>query len=57
MPERDETTTFFACGPSIRKGAVIPRAKQINEAPTMAAMVGLNMDQCEGHVMHELLAD
>ncbi len=57
MPERDETTTFFACGPSIRKGAFIPRTKQINEAPTMAAMVGLNMDKCEGHVLTELLAD
>ena len=57
LPERDETTTFFACGPSIRKGIVIPRTKMINEAPTMAAMVGLNMDKCEGHVIKELLAD
>ena len=57
LPERDETTTFFACGPSIRKGIVIPREKMINEAPTMAAMVGLNMDRCEGHVIRELLAE
>ncbi len=57
MPERDETTTFFACGPSIRRGTVIPRTKMINEAPTMAAMVGLNMDRCEGHVIKEILAD
>ncbi|MBR6088471.1 MAG: alkaline phosphatase family protein [Anaerolineaceae bacterium] len=57
MPERDETTTFFACGPSVRKGVVIPRTKMINEAPTMAAMVGLNMDKCEGHVIKEILAD
>ena len=57
MPERNETTTFFACGPSIRRGAVIPREKMVNEAPTMAAMVGLNMDKCEGHVIKEILAD
>ena len=57
LPERNETTTFFACGPSVRKGAVIPRTKMINEAPTMAAMVGLNMDRCEGHVLNEILAD
>ena len=57
LPERNETTTFFACGPSIRKGVVIPRTKMINEAPTMAAMVGLNMDCCEGHVLDEILAD
>ena len=57
MPERNETTTFFACGPSIQRGAVIPRTKMINEAPTMAAMVGLNMDKCEGHVIREILTD
>ena len=57
LPERNETTTFFACGPSVRKGAVVPRTKMINEAPTMAAMVGLNMDRCEGHVLNEILAD
>lgn len=56
-PDRDQTTTFFACGPSIRKGAVVERTKMVNEAPTMAAMVGLKMENIEGHVISEILAE
>ena len=55
LPSRDQTTTFFACGPSIRKGVVLEREPMVNEAPTLAAMVGLTMQNIEGHTINEIL--
>ena len=55
LPFKDETTTFIACGPAIKEGVVIERSTMLNEAPTMAAMLGLTMGQTDGSIWHELL--
>ena len=55
LPFRDETTTFMAFGPSVKKGVVIERSKMINEAPTMAAMLGFEMKDVDGEVLTEIL--
>ena len=55
LPWRDETTTFVAAGPNVAKGVAIERSQMINEAPTMAAMLGLQMKNTDGKVIKELL--
>lgn len=55
LPTRDETTTFLACGKNVKQGVVIERSSMLNEAPTMAAMLGLNMDDTDGVVWTEMI--
>ena len=55
LPWRDETTTFIAAGPDVAKGVVIERSQMINEAPTMAAMLKMQMKNTDGKVIQELL--
>ena len=57
LPWRDETTTFVACGPNVRKDVIIERSSMLNEAPTMAAMLGLKMENTDGNIIKELLQD
>ena len=55
LPWRDETTTFIACGPDVKQGVVIERSSMVNEAPTMAAMLGLEMKDTDGKVIEEII--
>ena len=55
LPWKDETTTLFACGPGVKKGAVLERTRMINEAPTLAALCGLTMQNIEGETINEIL--
>ncbi|MBO4537262.1 MAG: alkaline phosphatase family protein, partial [Erysipelotrichaceae bacterium] len=54
-PDRKETTTFIVCGPSVRKGTVIDTADMVDEAVTMARMIGFDMPDTDGRVLEELL--
>ena len=40
----------------MKKGVIIERSQMINEAPTMAAMLGLKMENTDGKVLSELLS-
>ena len=55
LPDRVETTTFMAFGPRVKKGAIIEKAKMVDEAPTMARMLGLNMTGTDGKVLEDLI--
>ena len=55
LPNKDETTTFFACGPNVRKGAVLERCSLVDEAPTMAKMLGFTMQEVDGNPITELV--
>jgi len=55
LPWRDETTTFIACGPDVKENVVVDRSSMLNEAPTMAAMLGLQMKDIDGTVIEELI--
>ncbi len=55
LPFLDETTTFIACGPNVKPGVVIERSSMINEAPTMAAMLGLEMKNTDGVIIKEII--
>ncbi|MFC4598909.1 alkaline phosphatase family protein [Cohnella hongkongensis] len=48
LPHKKEMTTFIASGPAVRQGIVIERGKMVDEASTMARMLGLSMDNTDG---------
>ena len=55
MPEDGAQPVFIARGPSFKPGAFIERAQVIDEAPTIARIMGQTMPQAEGRVLTELL--
>lgn len=55
LPWRDHRTTFFACGPAFKKGAVIEQACLVDEAPTMAKILGFEMEDIDGKCLDDIL--
>ena len=56
LPFRDETTTFFACGPDIKKGTFIERDSMLKVAGTLAKIMKMEMkgkEIFEGVVLDE----
>jgi predicted AlkP superfamily pyrophosphatase or phosphodiesterase len=47
--------TFIAWGAAIKPGAKLPRIRNVDIAPTMAAVLGVKMDDVEGRVLKEIL--
>ena len=47
--------TFVAWGAGIKPGAKIGRIRNVDVAPTMAAILGVKMDNVEGRVLSEIL--
>ena len=46
---------FLAAGPSFRPGARISMANLVDEAPTLARVLGDSLPGADGRVMEELL--
>lgn len=55
LPFKDETTTFIACGPDVKKNVVVERRSIVDEAPTMAAMLGFKMPDVDGKPILEMV--
>jgi predicted AlkP superfamily pyrophosphatase or phosphodiesterase len=53
--KKDYTTVFMAKGQSINEGAVIESMSLIDEAPTMAKLLGVELPGVDGKVIEELL--
>lgn len=54
-PLKTNYRTFFAAsGPSIKSGFSLPEIKLVDEGPTMAKMLGLNMENVDGRVIEEI---
>lgn len=51
----DYTTVFMALGKGIKKGAAIEKMNLIDEGPTMARLLGLELKNADGRVIEELL--
>lgn len=49
--------TFVAWGAAIKPGTRLPRIRNVDVAPTMAAVLGLKMENVEGRVLKEILQD
>ena len=54
-PERGPQPVFMAHGPDFKEGAKIDRAKLVDIAPTLAAVLGQTLAYADGRVMTELL--
>jgi len=54
-PERGPQPVFMAHGPDFKEGARIDRAKLVDVAPTLAAVLGQTLSDADGRVMTELL--
>ena len=48
MPEKGFMPTAFACGPSIKKGVVIPTGNILDEAPTFAKILAVELPEACG---------
>lgn len=55
LPHKKETTTFIASGPAVKQGVVIERRNMVDEASTMAKMLGLEMNDTDGSIIYEVL--
>lgn len=54
-PDRVETTAFLACGPGFKQGVVIDQANMVDIAPTLAEILGLSMQNCDGEPMKGII--
>lgn len=52
--KEDYTTVFMAAGCGIKKGAVIEKMNLIDEAPTMAKLLGLELKNVDGRIVEEI---
>jgi len=52
-PEMD--AIFIASGYGIRKGAVLDRVRNVDVAPTLAALLGVEMGKVDGRILREIL--
>ena len=56
MPERGPQPPMIVCGPAFRSGVDIDRGDLLDEAPTFAAALGIELPQAQGRAIEELLA-
>jgi len=56
LPERGPQPTMFGFGPGLKPGAVIKNANLVDQAPTFARILGLEMKDVDGVVMEDILA-
>ncbi|MBR5110718.1 MAG: alkaline phosphatase family protein [Clostridia bacterium] len=56
-PDKGPQPTLLACGPHIRPGVVLERRSILDEAPTYARILGVELPDAEGKAMEEILAD
>jgi predicted AlkP superfamily pyrophosphatase or phosphodiesterase len=54
-PEREELTAFLACGPDVRRRVTVDRRSMVDEAPTMARMLGFEMQKTDGRAIEEII--
>ena len=55
MPHKGPQPTLIAFGPHIKPGVVLSDANLVDEAPTIAHVLGLDMGDVDGRVLHEIL--
>jgi hypothetical protein len=56
QPDKGPQPTLIAFGPDIKPGAVVEKARIIDEPVTIARVLGLDMGDVDGHVIEGILA-
>jgi predicted AlkP superfamily pyrophosphatase or phosphodiesterase len=54
-PDRLETTALIVCGPGFVPGVKLDQANMVDIAPTLAEILGLSMENCDGQAIKELI--
>lgn len=54
--KKDYTTVFIASGKGIKKNIEIPKMNLIDEAPTLAKLLGIEFKETDGRVLEEILS-
>ncbi len=54
-PEKGPQPTLFGFGPHMKPGAILENARLVDEAPTFARVLGLNMEDVDGAVLEDLI--
>ena len=54
LPHKGPTPTLVAFGPDMKEGAVLANAELVDEAPTFAHCLGIEMKNTDGRVLTEL---
>jgi len=54
LPEKGPQPTLIAWGPHIKPGVVLPKAHLVDEAPTFARALGIEMPNVDGRCLTEL---
>ena len=57
MPEKGPKPAFILSGPGVRRDARMSGCHIVDEAPTIARLLGFDMPHADGRVLHELLED
>lgn len=57
MPEKGPQPVFLAHGPAFKENAVLEKAKLVDVAPTLAAVLGQTLPEADGRCMTELLKE
>ena len=57
LPDKGPQPTLIAFGPHIRAGAVLTNARLIDEAPTFAKVLGIDMQGVDGRCLYEILRE
>ena len=52
---RSSNDILLRCGPAFKKGAVIEQACLVDEAPTMAKILGFEMEDIDGKCLDDIL--
>lgn len=55
LPDKGAQPTFVAFGPAIKQGVVIERRPTVDEAPTYAKILGIEMPWADGNAIEEIL--
>ncbi|MBV4439605.1 MAG: ectonucleotide pyrophosphatase/phosphodiesterase [Clostridium tyrobutyricum] len=55
--KKDYTTVFMAGGKGIRKNAIVDKMNLIDEAPTMAKLLGIKLKNVDGRVIDEFMLE
>ncbi len=55
LPHKGPQPIFVAAGPDFKENVILPEGRLIDEAPTFAKLLGLELPQADGQAMDELL--
>ena len=55
MPEKGPQPVFIGSGPSFRAGVIVPQGHILNHAPTLAKILGIELQNASGKAEDKIL--